>query len=75
MKNISLPIFSFDGGPRFAIEPSNNEGRVRLIVMDTADKHWRAGDIIMSLPIELADDLSKAVVAFNAALRLAEVKP
>lgn len=73
MLNISLSIFSLDGGPRFSIEPSNNEGRIRLIVKDHADKSYCGGDVIFSMPIELSDDLAKAVVEFNAAMRLAEV--
>jgi hypothetical protein len=75
VRNISLAIFSLDGGPRFTIEPSNNEGRIRLIVQDLADRDIRGRDVIFSMPIELQDDLARAVVAFNRELRLAKVTP
>ena len=73
MRNISLPIFQFDGGPRLTLEPSNHIDRVRLVIHDTADRNWRGGDIILSLPVEQQDDLAKAVLSFNHIMRLVEV--
>lgn len=75
MKNISLSIFSLAGGPKLTIEPSNNEGRIRLIVKDTADRDAPGRDVIFSLPIEQEEDLAKAVVAFNNAMRFCVVTP
>ena len=75
MKNISLSIFTLAGGPKLALEPSNNEGRVRLLVKDTADRDWPGRDVIFSCPIEQEQDLAKAIVAFNNAMRFCEVTP
>jgi hypothetical protein len=75
MRNISLSIFTLDGGPKLAIEPSNNEGRIRLLVKDTADRENPGRDVIFSLPIEQEEDLAKAVVAFNNVMRFCVVTP
>jgi hypothetical protein len=73
VKNISLSIFSLDGGPKLAIEPSNNEGRIRLIVKDTADRERPGRDVIFSCPIEQEADLANAIAAFNRIMRFCEV--
>jgi hypothetical protein len=73
VKNLSLSIFSFEGGAQFTLEPSNCEDRIRLIIHDLADKSFRGGDIILSFPMEQSDDLAKAVVSFNSIMRFAQV--
>lgn len=75
MKNISLSIFRINGGPKFAIEPSNDDGRIRLIVKDTADRNNPGNDVIFSLPIEQEADLAKAVQSFNHIMRFCVVTP
>ncbi len=73
MKNNSIPLYEIEGGPKLAVEEANSTGRVRLVIHDTASGQFYGHDIILSCPLEQAEDLAKACVAFNRAMRFCEV--
>lgn len=73
MKNNSIPLYEIEGGARLSVEEANVTGRVRLVVHDTANREFYGHDIILSCPLEQADDLARAVIAFNREMRFAKV--
>jgi hypothetical protein len=73
MKNNSIPLYEIEGGPVLKVEEANATGRVRLVLHDTASRNFYGHDIIFSCPLEQADDLARAVVAFNREMRFAKV--
>jgi hypothetical protein len=73
VKNNSIPLYEIEGGPVLKIEEANATGRVRLVVHDTANGKYYGHDILLVCPIEQADDLARACVAFNREMRFAKV--
>lgn len=73
MKNNSIPLYEVEGGPVLKIEGANATNRVRLVVHDLHDRDVYGSDIILVCPIEQADDLARACVAFNREMRFAKV--
>jgi len=73
MINNSIPLYQIEGGVKLSVEEANSTGRVRLVIHDTASGQFYGHDIILSCPIEQAEDLAKACVAFNRAMRFCEV--
>lgn len=67
MKNLSVPLFRLAGSIRLSAQPSQSSGMVRLAIHDTADMH-PGDDIVVSIPAEQAQNITKAVEAFNNAL-------
>ena len=67
MKNLSVPLFRLAGSIRLKADQSQASGMVRLAIHDTADAH-PGDDIIVSIPAEQAQNIKKAVEAFNNAL-------
>lgn len=72
MQNLSLPLFRFDGCIRLKVEPTPSvNGMTRVFIHDAAEPHL-GKDITVSMPAEYADNLSKAVAAFNREMGTAE---
>jgi hypothetical protein len=73
LKDNSIPLFEIEGGARLSVTEANTTGRVRLVIHDTASRDYYGHDIILSCPLEQADDLARAVIAFNREMRFAKV--
>lgn len=71
MENLSMALFRLEGGMQLSVETSRVHGMARVVIHDTAEKHF-GKDVVVSMPLEHARNISKAVDAFNREMGAAD---